>query len=547
MSITSRLSAAAKADAAAAVPLRALAQLYATDRGVGKGHLQNLRTPLRWWRMLLLREATTADLSPDSIVALFKFCFRQGLARGTVERFRVQIRSLVRYAAGTGLIADAFETPAAIGRPATQNRFRKLAVHSPAGTLPHYYRHAWLTTAGAMLSKAVRDEYEAHLNHWLRFHDGADPNMADVGEGDLLRFREYLVAAGRSDRVAYRAVARLRALLRHAEPERWPLRYAHNKRADATAPAGSLRQFFEREYLGEHEIKESTRKFYEFVIARFRRHLAREPMLADLTDRVVNDFLATLAEEYSPSAARTYRNVVISIWKAAFQWELTDVQPRRVRRVKVPPPLPDAWTPEEAARLIEVAERLEGQVRGIPRRLLLRAWMLAQYDVGFRTSDMLALRQDDVDWRTGIVVIRQQKTGFPICRRFSPAALQAMLATLAFKPDRERLFPLASAGSRRPLYRAWRRLLESAGLPITRRNGPQKWRRTSATHLARTAGVDAASEHLGHHSPELALRHYLDASQAFAPPPLPPALPLKAEPAGLLEYHPAEAKAEAAR
>lgn len=532
--MTARQSAAAKADAAAAVPLRALVQMYAAERGIGKGRQQNLRTPLRWWRMQLLREATTADLSPEAIVAFYKFCFRQGIARGTVEKFRGTIRSMVRYAADKGLIGDAFEAPAAIGRPATQNRFRLQAVNLPAGTLPHYYRHTWLPTAGAMLSKALCDEYEAHLNHWLRFHDGADPQMADVDEPKLAKFRKYLIAAGRSERVAYRAVARLRGLLRHAEPERFPLGHAHNKRVDSAAPDGSLRQFLEREYLGEHDVKESTRKFYEFVVVRFRRHLGREPMIADLGDRVVNDFLATLAEEYSPSALRGYRNAVVSLWKAAFQWELTDVQPRRVRRVKVPPPMPDAWTMGEAARLIEAADHLHGNANGIPRSVLLRAWMLAQYDVGFRTADMLALRRDAIDWQTGVVVIRQEKTGFPITRRFSPAALEAMAATFAWKADRERVFPLSKDRSRRGLYRAWRQLLESAGLPISPRNGPQKWRRTSATHLARSAGVEAASEHLGHRSADLARRHYLAPDQAYAPPPLPPALPLKAKPVALL-------------
>lgn len=533
--LTSDTAAAADDANADTITLRALLVVYAADRSIGKHRQQHFRAMLRWWRTHLLREAMVSDLTPDAITALYKFCFRQGCSRASVGKHREKIRCLVRYAADKNLIPSLFEIPAAIGRPAAKSKLRDKMVCLPPGTLPHYFRFEWLPTAGKSTSKGVIEEYESYLNHWLRFCDGRNMPMADVTTAMLDDFRQYLLKAGRSERIAYRAMIRLKGLLRHAEPEEWAPNYAHNKQPESDCVEGSLRAFFEDVYLPEHDMKDSTRRYYGYTIAIFRRHLGREPMLTDLTDKTVNNFLSAIAGQYEPPSLKGYRNSLVGLWRSAFEWELTDIQPRRVRRIKVPPPQPDAWKPEEAVRLIEAADKLTGNAAGIPRSLLLRAWMLAQYDTGLRTIDMLGLRREAIDWQTGVVVVRQQKTGFPIPRRFAPATLEAIQATLSHKPDRERVFPLSKGHSRGRLYRAWRELLELADLPVHRRNGPQKWRRTSATHLARAAGMEAATEHLGHRSAELARKYYLDASQAFAPPPLPPPLPVRQPVAGLLE------------
>ncbi|MDE2471227.1 MAG: hypothetical protein KGL35_21460, partial [Bradyrhizobium sp.] len=88
---------------------------------------------------------------------------------------------------------------------------------------------------------------------------------------------------------------------------------------------------------------------------------------------------------------------------------------------------------------------------------------------------------------------------------------------------------------RRALYRGWRMLLQLAGLPIDRRQGPQKLRRSAATHLCREHGIEAASMLLGHLSDvDLARRNYIDATMGYALPPLPPSLPLKARPVALI-------------
>ena len=67
------------------------------------------------------------------------------------------------------------------------------------------------------------------------------------------------------------------------------------------------------------------------------------------------------------------------------------------------------------------------------------------------------------------------------------------------------------------------------------RRGLQKLRRSAATHLCRERGIEAASMLLGHLSDVgLAKRNYVDATQGYALPPLPPALPLKPKPVALL-------------
>ena len=52
-------------------------------------------------------------------------------------------------------------------------------------------------------------------------------------------------------------------------------------------------------------------------------------------------------------------------------------------------------------------------------------------------------------------------------------------------------------------------VIEAAGLPDTPGNGPQKLRRSSASHLERVC-PGSASHHLGHLTPDMAIKHYLD-------------------------------------
>jgi integrase len=67
-----------------------------------------------------------------------------------------------------------------------------------------------------------------------------------------------------------------------------------------------------------------------------------------------------------------------------------------------------------------------------------------------------------------------------------------------------------SAASPSSFYHRWKHLLEKAGLPTGRSEGPQKLRRSYATWIA-AAGGDATAA-LGHSSSAITKRSYLDRS-----------------------------------
>ena len=100
--------------------------------------------------------------------------------------------------------------------------------------------------------------------------------------------------------------------------------------------------------------------------------------------------------------------------------------------------------------------------------------------------------------------------------------MQAISKTIP--PHRELVFPWPYR--REQLYVHWRKILRGAGVPVTARNGIQKLRRTSASHLE-AVQPGSAMRHLGHATRGLAEKHYIDPRVAVARPPLPPELPVR--------------------
>ena len=82
-------------------------------------------------------------------------------------------------------------------------------------------------------------------------------------------------------------------------------------------------------------------------------------------------------------------------------------------------------------------------------------------------------------------------------------------------PERDLLF--AFPWCLGTFYNHYTRLLKDAGLPSTRRDKPQKMRRSFASHLEAAGGN--ATEALGHSTRKLTERSYIDPSIVTKPPP----------------------------
>lgn len=249
-------------------------------------------------------------------------------------------------------------------------------------------------------------------------------------------------------------------------------------------------------------------KQLRYSVAIFAGWLGRQPELEDLRDDQLSAYVDWLRERYRPDTARTQRGNLLCLWRHAFAWQLVDQEPRRVRRLRMPPRRPAAWSPIEIWRLAEEAGRVRGVFRGsvIRRGPNLRALVLCAWATGYRLGDLLRLAPDDVG-ADRIIRIDQHKTGVPAVRMLDEQTWLAVACTVADDPERARIWSLG-AGT----YQAWVRRLQDR---VAVRPGSIKWIRRAVGTVCESQRGDGSAM-LGH-TDRATLRFYVDLSQLVQP------------------------------
>ena len=230
------------------------------------------------------------------------------------------------------------------------------------------------------------------------------------------------------------------------------------------------------------ELRRDVSKGYlgqlRYAVNKFGCWLERAPTISDLHADTVNRWLVHLgATGLSKYTIHTYWRHLRAIWYDAFDEGLTDAHPRRVRKIKKPRLAHTAWTPKQMVLLLAEADKLTGVSKKsrVPRAAFWRALLLTAWDSGLRRGDLLRLKTADVRGYKEFTVV-QHKTGWPVVIHLRPETVAAI--------------EIACPGS--------------------------------------------ATRHLGHLTPDLALKHYLDHAQIDRAKPLPPPLPERPPIAGLL-------------
>jgi len=234
-----------------------------------------------------------------------------------------------------------------------------------------------------------------------------------------------------------------------------------------------------------------------------------------LNDDSFNRWLGSLGQ--SLTTVSNYRRMGLTLWRHAARKQLARHHTDEVMKVKPRPAPPVAWSMDELQKLLATCRSLPGEFRnsGCPRALFFTALVLAGYELGVRKGDLHNLRADQV--RGNRVFIVQNKTGIPIGKIVSQECAD-LLHQLIRLGDGKTVFRWALG--RKWLFLNFRDVVKRAGL-----SGSMKYlRRSGATHCE-IAHPGSAGKFLGHLSPGLAQRFYLDPTLLAEVQPRPPAIP----------------------
>jgi len=247
-------------------------------------------------------------------------------------------------------------------------------------------------------------------------------------------------------------------------------------------------------------------------------HVANGMGKAGITPKTINGerlnrWLTSLS--CSDGTIANKRRMALTLWRWAFESSLTDSAPRGVLRVRVRRKPTEAWTRDQCSRLVKSVDSFSGTMRkGCSRAEFWGCFFRAAYETGLRFSDLHGLDRSALG--EGCIFLTMNKTGRPIVRPIS-RDLEARLIGLAGKSKTSKVF--AYFLNRKNTFKSARVILDGAGAGGSLRY----FRRSGATHCE-IERAGSAQQYLGHATPGLAARHYIDHRQMAGTMVCPPAL-----------------------
>ena len=246
----------------------------------------------------------------------------------------------------------------------------------------------------------------------------------------------------------------------------------------------------------ECDLEKSTVDQYKRAVRRFSAWLGNPATSDDLAVSKLNGFIHEIQQRTSGTTARNYRVSITRIWNYLVETEdLPSYDVRRLRRPKLSPRPVSAWSTAQFATLLKAASSMPGRLRcGVPVNDFLTAWLWIAFDTGIRPSDIRLLTWASVDFNASLITIVQHKTGNSHSGMLSPECLAAINKINLGHPH---VFPLTKGGVRRLELNLYR---EAAKLGFSRLPGQGlgTLRKTHATEIYNSDGLNAAAESLGH-------------------------------------------------
>lgn len=248
----------------------------------------------------------------------------------------------------------------------------------------------------------------------------------------------------------------------------------------------------------------NSTRLLRHAIRQFGMFLGRPPVLDDLEDLVVAQFLTHRGGMVSPHSVERERSGLLAMWRLAADRGIVRLRPCVPGEV-LPERIPRAFTVNELHRIAAVCRALPGNVGDVAAPTFWVALMSVLLETGERVHAVLNTPRSG--WASPwLNVPAHVRKGRRTPRAYElTAATAALVDTVALHTAPTLFdFPYDTA----TLYNRWKRIVAAAGVGTGRDVMFHALRRTCASHLA-ASGVDATA-YLGHSSDAITRRHYLD-------------------------------------
>jgi len=164
----------------------------------------------------------------------------------------------------------------------------------------------------------------------------------------------------------------------------------------------------------------------------------------------------------SPASVAHYRRVLLALLRFGAARGLC--RPVELPPIRVPLATPEAWTASQVAAIVRTAARLPGRIGIQPAAAWWSALTLTVYWTGARIGSLMAAAPTDWDSAAAVLILRRTKNGRAAAHRLHPQAAGTVERICDLHVDRLFVWP----GSRWVLFRAFRRIVEAAGVPCPR-------------------------------------------------------------------------------
>jgi integrase len=272
-------------------------------------------------------------------------------------------------------------------------------------------------------------------------------------------------------------------------------------------------------YVLEKELSAGYEYQLTYALSRLEEWIGRKSSCDVFNNDSINQWLRDEQNgELTGRSRKNLRTSIVTLWKYAAQKDLCD-EPNRVRKVKVPDTVPDAWDFETLARFASGAKQLPGTFANqVSRSIYFHTLIWFCFETGLRRAD--ALKTDVRTIKDYVIPVVQNKTSRLHAARITFNTFNDLMAIsihLKERGDSQWFCPLAFPGCISQLYYWLQRCRELSGVSVGERNrSMQHLRRTGATAVE-AESPHSAWKYLGHASPNLARKSYIDRRLSDSP------------------------------